>query len=129
MLVTVALFFVYALMKRITYYSQVVLGVPFAWAIFFCVSMLGVSPFSRDHLAPTLALFAANMLWTITYDTIYAHQDVVGGVAAGMAYYIYDVDLKRPESCGAWFHNQFWIVGGGFITGLAGEYATRLSTP
>ncbi|CAJ2509531.1 Uu.00g145570.m01.CDS01 [Anthostomella pinea] len=177
MAVAVVLFFVYALMKRVTYYPQVVLGFPFAWAIFFCVAALDMDPFSSANAAPTLALFAANILWTVTYDTIYAHQDVaddekagvkgmalrfrnstkllasiltvgqvallalcghwagfstlyfigtVGGVAATMTYYIYDVDLKRPESCGDWFRDQFWIVGSGFMAGLTAEYAMKV---
>ncbi|KAI1396388.1 UbiA prenyltransferase family-domain-containing protein [Hypoxylon fuscum] len=175
MLVTVTLFTVYALMKRVTYYPQVFLGFPFAWAIFFCVAALGRDPFG-ENAASTLALFGANILWTITYDTIYAHQDVaddekagvkgmalrfknstkvlasvltigqagllalcglwadfsvvyfvgtVGGVTIAMAYYIYKVDLSRPESCGAWFHDQFWLVGSGFLAGLTGEYVIK----
>ncbi|KAK0637484.1 UbiA prenyltransferase family, partial [Bombardia bombarda] len=177
--IATALFIVYALMKRVTYYPQVVLGFPFAWAVFFAVAALGMDPFSGGAHAnkSTLALFGANVLWTIAYDTIYAHQDIaddekagvkgmalrfrdstkllagvlsaglvgllalcgvwagfgalyfvgtVGGVAAAMGYYIYDVDLKRPESCGAWFHDQFWIVGAGFMAGLVGEYVTKL---
>jgi 4-hydroxybenzoate polyprenyltransferase len=178
MLISVVLFFIYALMKRVTYYPQVVLGFPFAWAIIFCVSAMGMDPFEEKRLAPTVALFAANVLWTITYDTIYAHQDVaddekagvkgmalkfknstkllasilslgqvillaaggllagfgkayfsltVGGVAAALAYFIYDVDLKQPASCGKWFHDQFWLVGGAFMTGLTGEYLMRLA--
>ncbi|KAI0120264.1 putative 4-hydroxybenzoate polyprenyl transferase [Hypoxylon sp. NC0597] len=176
MLVTVILFAVYALMKRVTYYPQVFLGFPFAWAILFCVAALDMEPLGK-HIASTLALCGANIFWTITYDTIYAHQDIaddekagvksmalrfkdrtkllasllaigqtgllalcglwagfggiyfvgtVGGVAIAMAYYIYKVDLKRPESCGGWFHNQFWSVGAGFMAGLTGEYAIRL---
>ncbi|KAI1374035.1 putative 4-hydroxybenzoate polyprenyl transferase [Hypoxylon crocopeplum] len=175
MLVAVLLFFIYALMKRVTYYPQVFLGFPFAWAIFFCVAALGMEPFG-ENAASTLTLFGANILWTITYDTIYAHQDVaddekagvkgmalrfknstkllasvltvgqafllalcgrwagfgmayfagtVGGVTAAMALYIYKVDLKRPESCGAWFHDQFWLVGAGFMAGLTGEYYVK----
>ncbi|KAI1123752.1 UbiA-domain-containing protein [Nemania abortiva] len=196
----VFLFGLYALMKRVTYYPQVVLGVPFAWAVFFCVAALGMEPFPfvlpfqfdppSRHLKyqkgkteatgkATLAIFGANILWTITYDTIYAHQDVaddakagvkgmalkfknstkllasvlsagqvgllamcgvwagfgtfyflgtVGGVGLALTYYIYDVDLESPESCGAWFHDQFWIVGAPFITGLVGEYLTREET-
>ncbi|KAF3025096.1 hypothetical protein E8E14_014573 [Neopestalotiopsis sp. 37M] len=175
----VALLFVYALMKRVTFYPQVVLGFPFAWAIFFCLAALGVEPSgSIDNLKPSLALFTANILWTITYDTIYAHQDVaddekagvksmalryrnstkilasilticqlgllllvgmwaefgvlynigtVGGVALSMAYHIYDVDLTQPESCGAWFHDQFWLVGAGYMAGLLCEYLKRIN--
>lgn len=170
------LLFVYALMKRVTYYPQVVLGFPFAWAIFITLGALEVDPLNRTHLLATIALFTANVLWTIIYDTIYAHQDVeddekagvkgmalrfrhttkllaacltivqlimlalcgfyaalgflyfigtVGGVAVAMTYFIYDVDLARPESCGRWFHDQFWLVGAGFMLGFALEYITR----
>ncbi|KAK3945720.1 UbiA prenyltransferase [Diplogelasinospora grovesii] len=177
MLIAVVLFFIYALMKRITYFPQVVLGFPFAWAIPFCVAALDNLPVEQQYSTATLALFSANVLWTITYDTIYAHQDVdddekagvkgmalrfrdttkvlagilsagqvgllavtgvsagfggvyfvgtVGGVAAAMGYYIWDVDLKRPESCGKWFHDQFWIVGAAFMAGLTGEYVMQL---
>jgi 4-hydroxybenzoate polyprenyltransferase len=31
-----------------------------------------MDPFDQHHLSPTLALFAAKCLWTITYDAIYA---------------------------------------------------------
>lgn len=175
--VSTVLFVVYALMKRVTYYPQVVLGFPFAWAIFVCLGALGVDPLGGEHLGATMALFGANVLWTVSYDTIYAHQDVrddekagvkgmalrfrhttkllasvltvvqvlllalcgiwaglgplffvgsVGGVAVAMAYFIYDVDLSRPESCGAWFGRQFWLVGGGFVLGFAVEYVRRL---
>lgn len=68
------LFCVFTLMKRVTYYPQVVLGFPFAWAIFITLDALDMDPLNRTHFPATLALFAANVLWTITYDTIYAHQ-------------------------------------------------------
>lgn len=170
------LFTVYALMKRVTFYPQVLLGVAFAWAVPFCVAMLGEDPFRRGLRTSTWALCGANLLWTVVYDTIYAHQDVaddakagvkgmalrfrdstktlasvltvgllvllvicgvyarfgtvyfvgtVGGVALTMAYFIWDVDLARPESCGLWFHRQFWLVGLGFLAGFIGELAVR----
>lgn len=177
MAIMVVLFFVYALMKRVTYYPQVVLGVPFAWAVFFCKAALGIEGVVAHRTGSTLALVGANILWTVVYDTIYAHQDVaddekagvkgmavrfrhttkllstiltvlqvallvmcgvwaefgpayfigtVGGVAASMSYFIYDVDLLKPESCGQWFSDQFWLVGAGFMAGLTGEYLFKI---
>ncbi|OTA77993.1 hypothetical protein M434DRAFT_382415 [Hypoxylon sp. CO27-5] len=140
MLVTVILFSIYALMKRVTYYPQVFLGFPFAWAILFCVAALaddekaGVKSMalrfknSTKLLASLLAIGQAGLLalcglWA-GFGTIY-FVGTAGGVATAMAYYIYKVDLKRPESCGAWFHDQFWLVGAGFMAGLTGEYAIR----
>ena len=78
------LFGLYALAKRVTYYPQVVLGFPFAWSIFFCCAALHVDPFGPRVLLPTASLFAANVLWTISYDTIYAHQDIGDDVKAGV---------------------------------------------
>ena len=78
------LFAFYPFAKRVTYYPQVVLGFPFAWAIFMCCAALGVDPFGSRSRVPTACLFAANILWTIIYDTIYAHQDIKDNVKAGV---------------------------------------------
>lgn len=51
----------------------------------------------------------------------------VGGVAFAMVYYIWDVDSGNPESCGQWFHKQFFLVGSAFMVGMAGESLKRLS--
>ena len=77
-------FVAYALMKRITYYPQVVLGFPFAAAIIMCCSALEISPIKDDLLIPTTSLFAANVVWTMIYDTIYAHQDIRDDAKAGV---------------------------------------------
>lgn len=61
---SLALFVIYALMKCVTYYPQVVLGVAFAWALFFSVAALG-DPDTPRHImtrGSTLALFGANVL-------------------------------------------------------------------
>ena len=78
------LFGAYAFMKRITNYPQVVLGFPFAWAILMSCAALEVNPLSRQLFGPTMALFTANVLWTMIYDTIYAHQDIKDDVKAGV---------------------------------------------
>ena len=78
------LFALYPFAKRVTYYPQVVLGFPFAWAIFMSCAALNVDPFAPRPLVPTASLFAANIFWTIIYDTIYAHQDIRDDVNAGV---------------------------------------------
>lgn len=78
------LFGAYALMKRITYYPQFVLGFPFAWAILMSCAALGVKPISNDRIIPTMSLFTANILWTMIYDTVYAHQDIRDDIKAGV---------------------------------------------
>lgn len=60
----------YPLMKRITYWPQFVLGMAFNWG-----ALLGWSAVAGNlNLAVTLPLYAAGILWTLNYDTIYAHQ-------------------------------------------------------
>ena len=44
---------------------------------------LGVDPLTSSTFHSTVCLFAANILWTVIYDTIYAHQDVKDDVKAG----------------------------------------------
>lgn len=60
----------YPFAKRVTDWPQMVLGLAFSWGAF-----LGwTAVFGGLALAP-VALYLAAILWTIGYDTIYAHQD------------------------------------------------------
>jgi len=60
----------YPFMKRITSWPQLVLGLAFSWG-----ALVGWSAeFGSLSIAPLL-LYAASIVWTIGYDTIYAHQD------------------------------------------------------
>ncbi len=67
---SLALVFVYPLMKRVTDWPQLVLGFAFNWgALLGWVAVDGSLAFS-----PVL-LYLAGIFWTLGYDTIYAHQD------------------------------------------------------
>jgi len=62
---------VYPLMKRITYWPQLVLGLAFNWG-----ALLGSSAIlGYTNWAVALPLYAGSIAWTLVYDTIYAHQD------------------------------------------------------
>ena len=61
---------VYPFMKRVTDWPQVGLGIAFSWG-----ALMGWAAFfGRLDWAPVL-LYLGGILWTIGYDTIYAHQD------------------------------------------------------
>lgn len=62
--------FTYPLFKRVTYWPQIVLGLAFSWG-----ALVGWTAVTGDLAMPALVLYAACILWTIGYDTIYAHQD------------------------------------------------------
>ena len=60
----------YPRMKRITWWPQAFLGLTFNWgAILGWVMVTGTIEW------PALLLYAGGIVWTIGYDTIYAHQD------------------------------------------------------
>lgn len=61
---------IYPFMKRVTYWPQFVLGLAFTWG-----ALMGWAAEFGKLGWPALALYAGGILWTIGYDTIYAHQD------------------------------------------------------
>lgn len=64
------LVFPYPLMKRITWWPQAWLGLTFNWG-----ALMGWAAVRGDLAAAPLLMYAAGLLWTLGYDTIYAHQD------------------------------------------------------
>ncbi|GKZ26427.1 para-hydroxybenzoate--polyprenyltransferase, mitochondrial precursor (PHB:polyprenyltransferase) [Aspergillus brasiliensis] len=83
-----ALYALYPFCKRFTHYPQAILGVPLSLSIVISAYSLDVpegNPFQdRQTTAATLALGGAEVLWTMIYDTIYAHQDLADDVRAGV---------------------------------------------
>ncbi|WP_371374687.1 4-hydroxybenzoate octaprenyltransferase [Thalassotalea aquiviva] len=69
-LVAVILATIYPFMKRYTHFPQVVLGAAFSWGMIMAFAEIRQS-------IPTVAwlLFAANLVWTVAYDTMYAMVD------------------------------------------------------
>lgn len=67
-------------MKRITYWPQFVLGLTFNWG-----ALLGWSAMTGSlNLPVVIPLYAAGVMWTLMYDTIYALQDKKDDVIAGV---------------------------------------------
>jgi 4-hydroxybenzoate polyprenyltransferase len=61
---------IYPLMKRITYWPQIVLGLAFSWG-----ALMGWPALLGRLDPPVFLLYAGAISWVIGYDTIYAHQD------------------------------------------------------
>ncbi len=82
----------YPFAKRVTNYPQVILGFTVASGIIMGSAGLTVDPIGVwlnqvgiSGLGGALGCFyVANLLWTIIYDTIYAHQDVVDDAKGGV---------------------------------------------
>ncbi|PIA41799.1 hypothetical protein AQUCO_02200314v1 [Aquilegia coerulea] len=74
------LVFSYPLMKRLTFWPQAFLGLTFNWG-----ALLGWTAV-HGSLDPAivLPLYSAGVLWTLVYDTIYAHQDKEDDLKVGV---------------------------------------------
>lgn len=76
---SLALVAMYPFMKRITYWPQAFLGFTFNWgALLAWAAVTG----SVDKTA--VLLYAAGVLWTLGYDTVYGHQDKADDLLAGV---------------------------------------------
>ncbi len=115
--VSLALVFPYPLMKRITYWPQAWLGLTFNWG-----ALLGWAAVAGDLGAPALALYAGGILWTLGYDTIYAHQDKEDDVLVGVK----STALRLGRATPAWLIGFY--SGAVLLFALAGWLA-HLSWP
>ena len=67
---SLGLIVIYPLMKRVTFWPQIVLGLTFNWG-----ALVGWAAVYGELSAAPIVLYAGCVVWTIGYDTIYAHQD------------------------------------------------------
>ncbi len=67
----IPLVFIYPLLKRLTYFPQVVLGLVFNWGI-----IIGHISQSEEFDIKVLYLYFAGVFLTIAYDTVYGFQDL-----------------------------------------------------
>ncbi len=69
----------YPLMKRVTWWPQAFLGFTFNWGV-----LIGASAATNTLPAWVWPLYAAGVLWTLAYDTIYAHADTKDDALIGV---------------------------------------------
>ncbi len=112
---------IYPFMKRYTYWPQVVLGLTFKWG-----ALVGWTAVRGAVEWPAVALYAGSVLWTVAYDTIYAHQDKEDDLALGLK----STAIRFGAATKAWLWGLYggalalwsvaaWLAGGGMATGLA----------
>ncbi len=61
---------IYPFAKRLTWWPQLFLGLAFNWG-----ALLAYTAIAGHLAAPAILLYLAGIVWTLFYDTIYAHQD------------------------------------------------------
>ncbi|KAH8407151.1 hypothetical protein KR222_009371 [Zaprionus bogoriensis] len=108
----------YPLMKRVTYWPQLVLGMCFNWGALlgWCATQGSV------NLDACLPLYLSGVCWTIVYDTIYAHQDKIDDLQIGVK----STALRFGENTKAWLSG----FTAAMLTGLsAAGYACDQTLP
>ena len=70
---------IYPFMKRVTYWPQLFLGLAFNWG-----ALVGWSAVTGGLHMAAAALYVGGILWTIGYDTIYAHMDKDDDILIGV---------------------------------------------
>jgi len=71
--------------KRFTYYPQLVLGSVFSWGVILAFPALEVELSSHSQAMKAMAsLYLSCIAWTMSYDTIYAAQDIKDDLKAGV---------------------------------------------
>ncbi len=99
---------VYPLMKRVTHWPQFVLGLAFNWG-----ALMGWTAARGTLDWPALLLYGAGILWTLGYDTIYAHQDKDDDARIGVK----STALRFGAATGRWL--SFFYAGTVALLGAA----------
>ena len=99
----------YPFMKRFTYWPQLVLGLTFNWG-----ALVGWASVKDGLALPPLLLYAGAVLWTIGYDTIYAHQDAEDDLSLGLKSTALRFGDSSPSWVGAFYIGAvtLWAIAG-----------------
>ncbi|KAK1570174.1 4-hydroxybenzoate polyprenyl transferase [Colletotrichum navitas] len=137
-----ALLFIYPFLKRCTNYPQVELGFGLSYAIFLVTAMVGKDPLS-SLLDPSLdlstrvskvvesplsrsagCLYFAGIIWTVIFDTIYAHQDYLDDLKAGVKGLAVRLGRKgtKPACYMATAVQLYFLVLAGRLAGFGAPY-------
>lgn len=106
---------IYPLMKRFTYWPQLILGLAFNWG-----ALLGWASIKEEVSFAAGALYLAGISWTIGYDTIYAHQDREDDALLGLK----STALKFGEQSKSWLTGFYGLTA---LSLLAAGYFSQTS--
>jgi 4-hydroxybenzoate polyprenyltransferase len=103
---------VYPFAKRFTNWPQLVLGLTFKWG-----ALVGWAAVTGSLSLAPVVLYAGSVLWTIGYDTIYAHQDKDDDQAIGLK----STALRFGAATPRWL--TAFYAGAILLWGIAGALA------
>ena len=109
---SLALIAIYPFSKRFTYWPQLMLGLTFKWG-----ALVGWAAVTGSLTLAPVVLYAGSVLWTIGYDTIYAHQDKEDDLMVGLK----STALRFGEATPRWLSGFY--AGAVVLWGYAGVLA------
>jgi 4-hydroxybenzoate polyprenyltransferase len=113
---------VYPFTKRITYWPQAWLGLVMNWYM-----LVGWFAVTGSIGTPALLLYGAAFLWTLGYDTIYAHQDRADDLLVGVKSSALRLgEATRPWVAGFYGAAMIGIVAAGAAVGLHWTFCALL---
>jgi len=120
---SLALVVIYPLMKRVTWWPQLFLGFTFNWG-----ALVGWSAVTGAIGLPALLLYIGGIFWTLSYDTIYAHQDKEDDALVGIKSTARLFAEKSKKWVGRFFilALAFFVVAKMTVTGISPTLALML---
>ena len=117
------LVFPYPLMKRITWWPQAWLGLTFNWG-----AVMGWAAVTGDLGIPAVLLYAGGILWTLGYDTIYAHQDKEDDALIGVKSTALRLGDATPRWVGGFYAGMMALTAAaGWAAGLGWAFYPLLA--
>jgi len=105
----------YPLMKRITWWPQLFLGVTFNFG-----ALIGWAAATGTVGVPALLLYMGAIFWTLGYDTIYAHQDKDDDQLAGIKSTALKLGARSKTFVAIVYGVAFVFIALAFVMGGAG---------
>ncbi len=114
-ILTLPLIVSYPLMKRVTWWPQFFLGITFNSG-----ALIGWAAVTGAVGLPALLIYLGGILWTLGYDTVYAHQDKDDDALIGVK----STARKFGDGSKTWitgfYAGAFILISAGYLLGGAG---------
>jgi 4-hydroxybenzoate polyprenyltransferase len=122
--ISLPLVIAYPLMKRFTWWPQAFLGLTFNFGV-----LMGWSAITEIVGFSGLLLYAGAILWTLGYDTIYAHQDMEDDALAGIKSTALKFGEASKKYVAAFFAAAWVLIAAAGITGAPHSFVFLFLLP
>ena len=114
-ILTLPLIVSYPLMKRVTWWPQFFLGITFNFG-----ALMGWAAVTGVVSLPAVLIYIGGILWTLGYDTIYAHQDKDDDALIGVRSTARKFGTASKTWVAGFYAGAFVLMALGFLIGGVG---------